>query len=32
MSDETILYLAYGLIAVILIIFGLAMWSAGKDE
>lgn len=31
MSDEAILYLAYGVIFVALVIFGIAMWKAGEQ-
>ena len=32
MNDEVILYLAYGVIFVALVIFGIALWKAGKSE
>jgi hypothetical protein len=31
MSDETLLYIAYGVVFVILITIGIAMWRAGKE-
>lgn len=31
MSDEAILYLAYGVIFVALAIFGIALWKAGEQ-
>ena len=32
MTDEAILYLAYGVILMTLALFGIAMWKAGKDD
>ena len=32
MSDEVILYLAYGVVLLTLVVFGIAMWKAGKGE
>ena len=32
MSDEAILYLAYGVVFVALVVFGMALWKAGKEE
>lgn len=32
MSDETIIYLAYGVTFLILLLAAVAMWKSGKDE
>lgn len=31
MSEEAILYIAYGAVFLVLIIIGVAMWKSGKD-
>ena len=32
MSDETIIYLAYGLTFLVLLLVAVATWKSGKDE
>ena len=32
MSDEAILYLAYGVVFLALALFGVALWKAGESE
>ena len=32
MTDEAILYLAYGVVFAALLIFGIALWKAGDSE
>lgn len=31
MSDEAILYLAYGVVFAALVVFGIALWKAGEE-
>lgn len=32
MSDEAILYLAYGVVFAALVVFGIALWKAGDSK